>query len=253
MYKLHDIVIKQVIIIFTIVLRSVMQITVTYVFLLYLTRLMGRKLISQMTFFDFVVGVIVGSVAANMSVSRQSPFISGLSVLFTLTSIVILIEFLNLKSFFLLKTTDSEPLVIIENGKLIIENMKKERLALPDLMMLLREKNTFNIADVEYAIFETDGKLSVLLKSQKRPVTPEDMGLPTKYIGLTRDIVMDGRVMTENLRAINLSEEWLINEIKNRGIADPKRIFYAGLDTQGNLYLSLKEQRNEKNGEHGLE
>lgn len=241
------------IIIFSIILSSAVQIFITYLVLLYFTRLMGRKLISQMTFFDFVFGVIIGSVAANMSVNRQQPLVSGMSVLLTLTIIVILIDFLNLKNFRLLKITGSEPIVIIENGKLIIENMRRERLILPDLMMMLRENNAFNIADVEYALFETNGKLSVLMKSQKRPTTPADMGLDTKYSGLTADIIMDGKVMSENLQAINLNDEWLNIELGKRGINSPKDVFYGGLDTQGNLYLSLNEKREETNGEHGLE
>ncbi len=239
--------------IFAVILDSAVKILITYLFLLYLTRLIGRKLISQMTFFDFVVGVIIGSVAANMSVNRQQSFISGMSVLLTLTIIVILIDFLNLKNFRLSKITDSEPIVMIENGKLIVENMRRARLTLTDLMMMLREKNTFNIADVEYAIFESDGKLSVLLKSQKRPATPADMGLDTKYIGLTADVIIDGKVMSENLQAIDLNDEWLNIELGKRGINNPRDVFYGGLDTQGNLYLSLNEKREEKHGEHGFE
>ena len=206
-----------------------------------------------MTFFDFVVGVIVGTVAANTAINLEHSFVSGITILTTLTLLVILIDYLSLKNFLFLKVTDSEPMVIIENGKLIEENMRRERLNLPDLMMLLREKNAFNIGDVEYAVFETDGKLSVLLKSQKRPVSPEDLGLSTNYIGLTRDIILDGKILTDNLTAINLTEDWLITTLKQQGIDSPNDVFYAGLDTRGILYTSLKEKKTEVHGQHGLE
>lgn len=126
---------------------------------------MGRKMISQITFFDFVVGVIVGSVAANLSVSHQNPIVSGITVLVVLTLITIIIDFTDIKSFFSRKIVNSEPVTVIENGKIIEENLKRTRLPLDNLMTLLREKDAFNISDVEFAIFETDGKLSVLKMS----------------------------------------------------------------------------------------
>ena len=236
-----------------IIITSAIRILITYFSLLYLTRLMGRKMISQMTFFDFVVGVIVGSVAANMSVDKQQSFTSGITILFVLTLTVLLIDYINLKSFFALKNTESEPVVVIKNGLIVDKNMKRTRLTIRDLMMLLRQKNVFNINDVEFAVFEIDGKLSVLLKSQKRPVVPADLGIDTKYTGLTSDVILDGKIMTENLQSINLNEDWLINEIKKRGVSGVDDVFYGGLDTQGNLYLSLNSKGEETHGKYGLE
>jgi len=142
---------------------------------------------------------------------------------------------------------------MIANGKIMEKNMKKIRLSINDLMMLLREKNIFNISDVEFALMETDGKLSVLPKSQKQPITPADLKLPTTYKGLMKDIIIDGQVMYENLQDANLNEQWLYNELLTKGIKQPQEVFYAGLDTAGNLYVSIQKDEREKQGKYGLE
>jgi len=229
------------------------RIVVAYFLLLTLTRIMGRKMISQITFFDFVVGVIVGSVAANLSVSQQSPVVSGITVLVVLALITIIIDFADIKSFFSRKIFNSEPVTVIENGKIIEENLKRTRLPLDNLMMLLREKDAFNISDVEFAIFETDGKLSVLKKSQKQPVTPSDLSIPTPYVGLTRDIIIDGEFMEENLANVKLDKEWLMCRLRDNDFESIKDVFYAGLDTSGNLYISSRNRSKEKEGQHGIE
>lgn len=235
------------------IIHSGVRILGAYLVLLALTRIMGRKMISQITFFDFVVGVIAGSVAANMSVNQDNPVVSGFTVLIVLTLANVSIDVLNIKSMFIRKITDSEPIVVIENGKLIAENLKRERVTLDGLMMLLREKNAFNIADVEFAIFEADGKLSVLKKSQKQPLTPSDMNIPTPYIGLTKDIIIDGKILEENLADAKLTREWLIGKLKERNFKSVEEVFYAGLDTLGGLYTSSSNRKQEKEGQHGIE
>ncbi len=120
-------------------------------------------------------------------------------------------------------------------------------------MMKLRNKNIFNIADVEFAMPEVDGKLSVLPKSQKQPLTPSDMNIPTPYRGPTRDLIIDGKIMEDNLRYINQNKAWLTGRINGYGIQDIKDVFYAGLDTSGNLYASKKQTSDEKPGKYGIE
>ena len=235
------------------IIQSGLRIFIAYFLLLTLTRIMGRKMISQITFFDFVVGVIVGSVAANLSVSSTNPIVSGITVLIVLTLITVTIDFSNIKNILSRKLTNSEPVAVVENGKIIVENLEKTRLPLDNLMMLLREKNTFNIADVEFAIFETDGKLSVLKKSQKQPVTPSDLNIPTAYAGLTKDIIIDGEIMDENLEDAKLDKVWLMAKLKDNNFNRIEEVFYAGLDTLGNLYISTRNRNHEKEGQHGIE
>jgi len=159
---------------------------IAYFVLLILSRVMGRKMISQMTFFDFAVGITIGSVTANLAIGPYTSIRSGITVLIVLTGLVVFLDFLHIKSIHIRKLVNSEPIVAIQNGKVMDDNLRKERFTIDELTMLLREKNIFSMADVEFAILEYDGKLSVLPKSQKQPLTPSDMNINTPYKGLTR-------------------------------------------------------------------
>jgi len=218
------------------------RVLVAYFLLLFLTRIMGRKMISQITFFDFVVGVIVGSVAANLSVSQKKPIVSGITVLIVLALITVTLDFSHVKSLFIRKLTNPEPVTVVENGKIIEDNLLKTRLTIDNLMMLLREKNAYNIADVEFAMFETDGKLSVLKKSQKQAVTPSDLNISTTYAGVTKDIIIDGELMEDNLKNVMLNKDWLMGKLRENNFTRIEDVFYAGLDSIGNLYISSKNR-----------
>jgi len=235
------------------ILNSIFRAAFAYFLVMFLTRIMGRKIISQMTFFDFVVGISLGSATASLAIGPNNSTISAATVLISFAFLTITTGYFHIKSFKGRKLVNSEPVTMIANGKIMEKNMKKIRLSINDLMMLLREKNIFNISDVEFALMETDGKLSVLPKSQKQPITPADLKLPTTYKGLMKDIIIDGQVMYENLQDANLNEQWLYNELLTKGIKQPQEVFYAGLDTAGNLYVSIQKDEREKQGKYGLE
>lgn len=236
------------------ILASILRSTFAIILLLCVTRFMGRKAISQMTFFDFAVGITIGSVTASLAVSVSNSIYSTVSTLATLALLTVLIDLLHIKSIKFSKLVESEPVVLVANGKINDHNMRRTRSTIEDLNTLLREKNVFNIADVEFAIMENDGKLSVLPKSQKQPVTPSDLNIPTSYKGLTRDIIIDGEILNENLKDASLDKKWLIGQLDRQGIQDIRDVFYAGLDTSGGLYVS-KRHRNEgeKHGKYGTE
>ncbi|MFZ5987340.1 MAG: YetF domain-containing protein [Bacillota bacterium] len=236
-----------------IITRTIFLTSAAYFTALFLTRLMGRKLVSQMTFFDFVVGVAIGSAIVNLSTTQQSTNLSSFVVLTLIAVFTLILDFGHIKSFALRKLVDSEPVVVVENGKIVDGNMKRIRMSMGELMMKLREKNAFNIGDVEFAIMETDGKISVEKKSQMQPLTPSDLKIPTSYKGLTKDLVIDGKIMQENLSDANLNEQWLLDQLKGHGAQNPEDVFYAGLDTSGNLYVSKRQNAHEKDGKHGIE
>ena len=226
---------------------------IAYFVLLILSRAMGRKMISQMTFFDFAVGITIGSVTANLALGPYNSIRSGITILLVLTGLVVLLDFLHIKSYRFRKLIDSEPIVAIQNGKIIDDNLRKERFTIDELMMLLRQKNIFSIADVEFAVLEHDGKLSVLPKSQKLPLTPSDINITTPYKGLTRDIIYDGNMLEENFTNTQYSKKTLMNQLKMQGISDISEIFYAGIDSTGSLYVSKKNKTKEKHGQYGIE
>lgn len=227
---------------------------IVYVFALFLTRLMGRKLISQMTFFDFVVGVTMGTLVANVMVDISNPSLSSLIALIIISILAISTAFFNIKSFKMRKIINSEPITVVENGTIVEENMKDTRMTINELMMKMREKNIFNLADVEFAMMETDGELSVLPKADKKPLTPSQMNIQTTNEGLMKDIIIDGNLMEENLESIGIDRNWIDVELKKQNIENISEVFYAGIYGNKKLHVSKRNKnRHEKHGQYGIE
>lgn len=225
-----------------------------YLLAIFLTRIIGTKLISQMNFFDFVMGVSMGSIVANAIIDKQFASISATTALLLLSALTLATGYLTTKSFKARKLINSEPVTLVENGAIVDENMRKLKLTINELKMKLREKNAFGLADVEFAIMETDGQLSVLPKADKKPLTPYHMNIQTTSTGLERDIIIDGVIMEENLKAIGLDSNWLNSELNKQNIKDSSEIFYAGLDNSKKLYISKKKNNNEEShGKYGIE
>jgi uncharacterized membrane protein YcaP (DUF421 family) len=176
------------------ILLIIIKTTVAYIFVLILARLMGKKLISQMTFFNFITGITLGTLMASLIIGTNYTWVHVATALLTLAALTVLSGFITLKSSRFQKLLNSEPVTLIAGGKILRENLQRNRVTLSQLQMLLREKNAFNIADVEFALMEPDGKLSVLLKSQKQPLTPAELQIATPYQGLTADLIIDGQL-----------------------------------------------------------
>jgi len=208
--------------------------------LILLTRLIGKKFLAQMTFFDFVTGIIIGTIGGAYVTTE----VEGIYVLLSpviLTILVIITGFFTLKSIPARKLIEGEPLVMVQNGKIYEKNMRKIRYNMDDLMMQLREKGIFDLGEVEFAILETHGQLSILKKSQYLPVTPRDLNISTRYKGASSEIIRDGRIVEQNLKQNNLNHEWLYNELASRNIKNIREVFLASLSTDGNLYVDLRE------------
>lgn len=213
---------------------------IIFVLLIMLTRIIGKKLLSQMTYFDFVTGIIIGTIGGAFVTTEVRGFYVLFSPVF-LTVFVLLTGYLTLISVPARKLIEGEPLVVVQNGKIFEKNMGKIRYNADDLMMQLREKDVFDLGEVEFAILEADGKLSVLKKSQHLPLTPKDLNLPTDYKGISSEIIRDGKIVEQNLRQNNLTHEWLYNELASRHIKNIRDVFLATLSTEGNLFVDLRQ------------
>jgi uncharacterized membrane protein YcaP (DUF421 family) len=212
-----------------------------FIIVLIIARVVGKTQIGQLTVSDFVNAIILGSIAAGMVTDLKENgwyYVFGL-VLFGLFTIGA--EYLSMKYRPARKLIEGEPTIVIHNGKILEDNMKKLIYHIDDLMMQLREKSVFNISDVEYAISEPNGELSVLLKSQKQPLTPGDLQLSTNYEGIPSELIIDGVVIQQNLKQNNLTEEWLYRELEKKGVKSVKNVMYASLDTGGNLYVDKRQ------------
>jgi uncharacterized membrane protein YcaP (DUF421 family) len=236
------------------IISTVIKAAAAYVFALVLARIMGRKLISQMTFFDFIVGVTMGTLTANVMVDASNPSSSSVTALIILSSLSVAIGILNIKSFKIRKLTDSEPVTLVKDGTILEENMKNTRMTINELMMKMREKNAFSLADVEFAMMETDGKLSVHTKVDKQPVTPTQMNIKAESEGLMKDIIIDGNLLEENLKAAGVDKNWIKSELQKQNIKDFSEVFYGGIYGNKKLHLSRKaKNEHEKHGQYGIE
>lgn len=218
---------------------------VIYFAVLVIVRLMGKREIGQLSSFDFVVAIILAELAAIPMESHKIPIWHGIIPLVTLGLLEVGFSYLTLINRPLRKMLYGSPQIIIENGRLLKHEMRSSRYNLDDLLSQLREKGFCEIEDVEYAILEPSGRLSVIPRSQKRPVTPADLGIPTPYEGLPTVLVMDGDVIKENLHSINLDEDWLKKKLAERGL-HPKKVLLATLNTQGQLMVDCQNDSRAK-------
>lgn len=215
---------------------------ILYLLVVLIVRIMGKHQIGQLQPFELVITIMISELAAVPMQDTDIPLINGIIPILTLLFIQISLSLLSLKSETARKIICGGPSILIENGKIVQSELTKLRYNLNDLLEQLRLKNFPNIADVEYAILETSGKLSIIPKSQKRPVNPEDLQIQTPYEGLPITLIVDGSLKRQNLIRAKLTEEWLRNELGKFGLNQWNQVFLASLDTTGKLYIQPNER-----------
>lgn len=204
---------------------------------------MERKEISEMTFFNFSSGIAIGSIAGNLAFNHQLSILNGIISLIGWSLLTLLSGRIVIKSKKARKIIDGEPLIIIKNGKIMEKPLRKVNLDLDTLTALLRQKNIFSITEVEYAIFEITGKLSVMKKDNKQPVTKGDMNIVNpqkKLLPTITEVVSDGVINITNLEKLNLNTEWLNEQLLQAGIKTVSDVFYAEVQPDNTLYIDSK-------------
>ena len=224
----------------TLLLRTV----ITYFIVFSLMRLMGKREIGKLSVFDLVISIMIAEIAVLVLEDKNKPMWEGFVPMAVLVSIQIIISYLALKFRPLRNIFDGPPSVLIQNGRLNEREMRKQRYSLDDLLMQLRQHKVTNIADVEFAALETDGKLSVIEKNQSDQ-NKSKAGLQGvfRFEQLPVPLIMDGKVQDDNLRRLNKTRFWLKNEIQAKGASDFKEVFFCSIDHRGNLYIDLKDKR----------
>ncbi|HEY9061322.1 MAG TPA: DUF421 domain-containing protein [Pseudobacteroides sp.] len=205
-------------------------------------RAMGKRQIGQLQPFELAVAIMISELAAVPMQNTGIPLVNGIIPIITLLVAQITLSLISLKSIKARSIICGRPNILIENGKINEVNLRKELYTMNDLLEQLRIKGTSNISDVEYAILETNGQLSIIPKSQKRPLTPEDIKIETNYEGIPLDLVIDGDVNYNNLKKAKLDEKWLMNELNNCGINNTKDALFVSLDSSGKVYFQKKAQ-----------
>ena len=205
--------------------------------LLIFARMLGKQQVSQITFFDYILGITIGSIAANLTTDLTSRAWTHWVGLAAWALMVFFLQKVTLKwrkaSIYL----DEEPVIVIMNGKIMEDVMHKLRYQISDLQEQLREAGVFDINEVEYAILERDGKLSVLKKSQYLPITADDLQIQTPYKGLGTELIYDGEVVEQNLKFVNHDHHWLDKQLQAFGYQSPSQVFLAVLSPTGELFI----------------
>jgi uncharacterized membrane protein YcaP (DUF421 family) len=216
---------------------------ITFIVAYILCRILGKKLISQMTFFDFVAGISIGTIIGSIMFSKDVKLTVGLTGLIFFFLIVLLIDILVVKSFISRKIFNGESTIIIKHGKILEEGMRKVRLNMDELLLKLRKKNVFYLDEVDMAIFETDGALSVLKKPGSLPVTRKDLALTSSSRGQSQAIIIDGKKLSSTLTLIGKNSEWLDSILQAQGISNVSDVFFAQVDEQNNVYIDRRDDK----------
>ncbi|MFZ5648271.1 MAG: DUF421 domain-containing protein [Bacillota bacterium] len=208
-----------------------------YFVVLIVIRVMGKREIGQLSPFDFVVAIIIAEIAAMPMQSPSFPIWHSIVPMLVVALLEIGLSFAALHSRKLRLFLDGKPQVVIDNGRILKNELRRARYNLDDLMAQLREKGYPRPEDVEVAVLETSGRLSVVPKSAKRAVTPEDLGLSTGYEGLPAVVIMDGEVFCEHLHRCGYDTAWLLERLKENG-TDPGKVFLATMEKDGSILIN---------------
>ena len=215
---------------FKICLTSVLSV----VSLFFIAKIMGHKQMSQLDFFDYITGITIGSIAAELATELEEP-LKPLIAMLVYGVITFILTTITSKFPRARKYINGSPTIIMNDGKIYRENMKKAKLDLSEFMVLCRQEGYFNLKDIRTAIFEYNGRLTVLPLSTKRPANPEDMNIIPKPEHISTEVIMDGRILYENLKRKGLDDKWLQKELKQQGFHSAKEIFLGLCDNDNNL------------------
>ncbi|MCK8826330.1 DUF421 domain-containing protein [Natroniella acetigena] len=225
---------------FIVIIRTIILYTI--VFLTF--RVMGKRQIGELQPYELAITIMISALAAIPMQDTDIPLINSLTPIILIFSTQIYMSAITTKSTTGRRLICGKPTILIENGQIVEGELNKSRININELLEELRIKGYPDISEVEFAFIETNGALSIIPKSQKRPVTPEDLNIDTDYEGIPHPIIIDGQIHTKNLEKVGLSEEWLKEELISLGINNTSDIFFANLDSTGNLFYQVYRQKN---------
>ena len=182
-----------------------------------IAKMIGHKQMSQLDLFDYITGITIGSIAAELATNLDKPWWKPLTSMIVYGIITILLSTVTAKYPKTRKYVNGTPTIIMDNGKIYRDNLKKAKLELSEFLMMCRQEGYFDLSDIQTAVFECNGKLTILPVSTKRPVNPEDMCITPEKACIKTEVIMDGRILDENLKRMGLDQKWLKEQLKNQG------------------------------------
>lgn len=218
--------------------QLIIETITTFFVLLIMTRLLGNKQLSHLTFFNYITGITIGSLAANMIMLSSKDYLKELTTLVIWCLLTMFIAYISLKSGRMRVILDGQPTIVIKKGKIDRKSLSKTKLNIDDLTMMIRQNDIFSITEVEYAILEPNGSLSILKKPEFQNIQKNDLQIKTttpNYI--PAEIIVDGKVIVKNLQELGLSQEWLDEELEKADVFSIEDILYAEIQADGQLYI----------------
>ena len=221
-------------------IKVILTTLLSVIALFIIAKILGHRQVAQLDFFDYIIGITIGSIAAELATELESPWKPLIAmILYGLASVG-----LNLMTNKLPRTRkyiNGSPTILMNDGKLYRKNLKKTKLDLDEFLMMCRELGYFDLNDIQTAIFEYNGKLTILPVSSSRPATPADLNLNPAPEFLSIEVIMDGRIIEENLKRLGLNVSWLDKQLKAQGYCDAKEIFLGVCDRSNQLTLFAVE------------
>lgn len=214
-----------------------------YLIVLFVFRLMGKRQLGELQPFEFVITLMIADIATIPMTEINVPLLHGVVPVVTLSLLHFLISFLSRKSIFVRKFLNGKPIVVINPNGIDYEALKKLNMTFNDLCEALRQMNYFDLDQIAYAIIETNGKISVLPKSQNAPLTPSDMKIKTEKSALPLMLICDGRVIDENLQITKIDQNFLLKQIARAGAYKIKDVAFASIDNSGKMYVEPKNKK----------
>jgi uncharacterized membrane protein YcaP (DUF421 family) len=202
------------------------------------TKLLGKKQISELSYFEYVAGITIGSIAGEVVTGLEDNIYHGILAVLVFGGVTFLADYLSLKSKKFRDVVEGRGAVIIKDGKILEENLKKEKYTIDEISALLRQKNIFKVADVEFAVLEPRGNLSVLLKKENQPLTPKDLQMKVADEKEPQTVIMDGKILYEALRSAEKNPGWLQLELEKLGVT-LDNVFLGQLDSYGDLTIDI--------------
>ncbi|MED3908427.1 DUF421 domain-containing protein [Peribacillus simplex] len=221
-----------------ILLRSLFFLIVLFV----ITKVLGKKQLSQLSFFEYVTGITIGNVGAELATKVEGNIIHGVLSILVFAIAPFIAGSISLKSKTFRDLVEGKASVFIKDGKVMEDNLKKEKYTIDELLALLRKKDVFDISEVEFALLEANGDFSVMLKKQNQPITAKDLNLPVAAVKEPQTIIMDGSILDEPLSTIGLNRNWLHTELDKLGVI-LENVFLAQANSNGELTVDLFDDK----------
>jgi len=207
-----------------------------------LTKILGKRQLGELSYFEYITGITIGSLAAYVSLDLDATWYYGILSMVVWTAVVYGLGFLTLKSKIARDIIQGKGVVLIKEGKILEDNLTKVHFTADDLLESLREKNAFNVADVEFAVLDSDGKFNVLLKKENQPLTPNHLGIKVAPEQEPQTVIIDGKIMDEPLATIGLNRHWLNTELKKIGVSI-ENVFLGQVDSYGQLTVDCFDDK----------